>query len=60
MDDDLNVNNDSSGYYDSVNNDSSGYIEQSDNMVDYVADRIADESEIRRGNSSRTGTLLRT
>jgi len=26
-------------------------------MVDYVADRIADESEIRRGNSSRTRTL---
>jgi len=30
------------------------------NRVDYVADRIADESEIRRGNSSRTSTLLRT
>jgi hypothetical protein len=30
------------------------------NMVDYMADRIADESEIRRGNSSCTSTLLRT
>jgi len=28
------------------------------NRVDYVADRIADESEIRRGNSSRTRTWL--
>jgi hypothetical protein len=30
------------------------------NRVDYVADRIADESEIRRGNSSSISTLLRT
>jgi hypothetical protein len=30
------------------------------NMVDYLADQIDDESAIRRGNSSRTSTLLRT
>ena len=28
------------------------------NRVDYVADKIADESEIRRGNSSRTRISL--